>query len=133
MLSVDAKEQVMLRVTVAEVNRTLMKQMGVNLGAQIASGNFSTSLLTENSLPLTAAPGLGRLPVPGIDDGGWLRPARSAVPSTARSATTTTARRPTLSATPASPVAGTAAIPASRMPSACWSATACCARWPSRT
>lgn len=66
MLSVDAKEQVMLRVTVAEVNRTLMKQMGVNLGAQIASGNFATSLLTENSLPLTAAAGLGKIPVPGI-------------------------------------------------------------------
>ena len=60
----------MLRVTVAEVNRTLMKQMGVNLGAQIASGNFATSLLTENSLPLTAATGLGRLPVPGLTTGG---------------------------------------------------------------
>lgn len=70
MLSVDAKEQVMLKVTVAEVNRTLMKQMGVNLGAQIASGNFATSLLTENSLPLTAAAGLGRLPVPGLTTGG---------------------------------------------------------------
>ena len=70
MLSVDSKEQVMLRVTVAEVNRTLMKQMGINLGAQIAAGNFGTTLLTENALPLTAAAGLGRLPIPGITTAG---------------------------------------------------------------
>ena len=62
MLAVDAKEQVMLRVTVAEVNRTLTKQLGINLGAQLASGNFSTSLLTENLLPLSA----GRFPIPGL-------------------------------------------------------------------
>jgi pilus assembly protein CpaC len=65
MLSVDSKEQVMLKVTVAEVNRSLMKQMGVNLGAQLSNGNFGTTLLTDNALPLTAAGGLGTLPVIG--------------------------------------------------------------------
>lgn len=66
MLSVDGEEQVQLRVHVAEVSRTLMKQLGINLGAQVNSGSFSTSLLTQNALPLTAAAGLGTLPIPGI-------------------------------------------------------------------
>jgi pilus assembly protein CpaC len=66
MLSVEAEEQVMLRVVVAEVQRTLAKQMGINLSASINSGNFSTNLLTSNALPLTTAAGLGGLPVPGV-------------------------------------------------------------------
>ena len=66
LLSVEAEEQVMLRVVVAEVQRTLLKQFGVNLGAAINSGNFSTAILTENALPLTAAAGLGGIPVPGL-------------------------------------------------------------------
>jgi pilus assembly protein CpaC len=57
----------MLRVTVAEVQRSLLKQFGINLGAVINSGNFTTTLLTENALPLTAAAGLGKLPIPGIN------------------------------------------------------------------
>jgi pilus assembly protein CpaC len=65
MLVVEAEEQVMLKVTVAEVQRSLMKQMGINLGGVINAGNFSTTLLTENALPLTAAAGLGRLPIFG--------------------------------------------------------------------
>ena len=56
----------MLKVTVAEVQRTILKQFGINLGAAIQSGNFSTAILTENALPLTAAAGLGKLPIPGI-------------------------------------------------------------------
>ncbi len=63
LLSVEAEEQVMLRVVVAEVQRTLLKQFGINIGAAINSGNFSTSILTENALPLTAAAGLGGMPL----------------------------------------------------------------------
>jgi pilus assembly protein CpaC len=48
------------------VQRSILKQFGINLGAIIQSGNFSTAILTENALPLTAAAGLGTLPVPGI-------------------------------------------------------------------
>lgn len=70
MLSVEAEEQVMLKVTVAEVQRSLLKQLGVNLGATINAGNFTTSLLTSNALPLTAAAGLGTLPIPGISTKG---------------------------------------------------------------
>ncbi len=66
MLSVDGEEQVQLRVHVAEVQRSVLKQLGINLGAQINAGNFATSFLTENALPLTAAAGLGSLPIPGI-------------------------------------------------------------------
>ena len=57
LLTVEGEEQVMLKVTVAEVQRSILKQLGVNLGAAIASGNFATTLLTENALPLTAAAG----------------------------------------------------------------------------
>jgi pilus assembly protein CpaC len=67
LLVVEAEEQVMLKVTVAEVQRSVLKQMGVNLGAVINAGNFSTTLLTENALPLTAAAGLGTLPLFGVE------------------------------------------------------------------
>ncbi len=72
MLVVEAGEQVMLRVTVAEVQRSVMKQFGVNLGAVINSGNFSTQVLSSNALPLTAAAGLGSLPVAGVNAAGAL-------------------------------------------------------------
>lgn len=70
LLAVDGKEQVMLRVVVAEVQRTLLKQFGINIGATINSGNFRTRVLTENALPLTAALGLGTLPIPGVTSVG---------------------------------------------------------------
>jgi pilus assembly protein CpaC len=66
MLVVEAEEQVMLKVTVAEVQRSVLKQMGINLGATLSVGNFATKLLTENAFPLTAAAGLGKLPIPGL-------------------------------------------------------------------
>jgi pilus assembly protein CpaC len=66
MLVVEAEEQVMLKVTVAEVQRTALKQLGVNLGGMLTSGSFSTTLLTDNSLPISEAAGLGTLPTFGI-------------------------------------------------------------------
>ncbi|MCL4768383.1 MAG: type II and III secretion system protein family protein [Hyphomicrobiaceae bacterium] len=74
MLAVDGEEQVMLRVTVAEVQRSVLKQLGINVGAIVNSGNFVTGLLTENALPLTAARGLGTLPMPGVPLGGDTSP-----------------------------------------------------------
>ncbi len=65
LLSVEAEEQVMLRVVVAEVQRNMLKQFGVNLGAVINAGNFSTAILSANGLPLTGNT-LGNLPVPGV-------------------------------------------------------------------
>jgi pilus assembly protein CpaC len=69
LLTIESEEQVMLQVVVAEVQRSIMKQFGINLGAVINSGNFTTSLLTDNALPLTAAAGLGTLPRPGVESG----------------------------------------------------------------
>ncbi len=66
LLTVEAEEQVMLKVTVAEVKRTLLKQLGINLGGMLSSGSFSTTLLTENSFPISTAQGLGSLPTFGV-------------------------------------------------------------------
>lgn len=65
LLSVEGEEQVMLRVVVAEVQREALKQFGINVGALVNSGNFTTSILTQNAFPLSGT-SLGTLPVPGI-------------------------------------------------------------------
>jgi pilus assembly protein CpaC len=64
LLTVEGEEQVMLRVSVAEVQRTTLKQFGINVGAMVNSGNFTTGILSSNGLPLTAA-ALGTMPIPG--------------------------------------------------------------------
>ena len=69
LLVVEGEEQVMLRVSVAEVKRTILKQFGVNVGALVNSGNFTTAILSNNGLPLSAA-ALGTLPTPGIGTAG---------------------------------------------------------------
>ena len=43
LLTVEGEEQVMLKVTVAEVQRSVLKQFGINIGAAINAGNFSTA------------------------------------------------------------------------------------------
>jgi pilus assembly protein CpaC len=73
LLAVEGEEQVMLKVTVAEVQRSILKQFGVNVGALVNSGNFSTAILSQNALPLTSAAGLGTLAVPGISSAGNLQ------------------------------------------------------------
>ena len=88
LLTVEGEEQVMLKVTVAEVQRAILKQFGINLGAAINSGNFATALLTENALPLTAAAGLGKLPIPGSARQASTRRSRSRARPRACSATT---------------------------------------------
>ena len=65
LLSVEGEEQIMLRVSVAEVNREVLKQFGINLGALLNSGNFTTAILTDNALPLTGV-ALGGLPTAGV-------------------------------------------------------------------
>lgn len=69
LLQVEGEEQVMLRVVVAEVQRSILKQFGINVGALVNSGNMATALLTENGLPITSAEGLGGLPVTTIANG----------------------------------------------------------------
>ena len=69
LLSVEGEEQVMIRVVVAEVQRSILKQFGINLGALLNQGNFTTAILSENAFPLTTAAGLGTLPTAGIEAG----------------------------------------------------------------
>lgn len=52
MLTVQSKEQVLLKVTVAEMNRNMLKQMGVNLGASINVTDLAITALTANAFPL---------------------------------------------------------------------------------
>jgi pilus assembly protein CpaC len=66
LLAVEGEEQVMLRVVVAEVQRSLLKQFGINIGAAINAGNLQLGFLSANALPLTAAQGLGKMGLPGI-------------------------------------------------------------------
>lgn len=47
-LSVKAREQVMLKVTVAEVQRDVIKQLGINLNASLGYGNAVFNMNTEN-------------------------------------------------------------------------------------
>lgn len=68
MLNVEGEEQVMLKVTVAEVQRSILKQLGINIGAVVSSGNFATALLTNNTLPINAAV-LGAMPQPPLAAG----------------------------------------------------------------
>ncbi len=70
MLQVEAEEQVMLRVTVAEVERSVLKQFGINLSAELSMGNFATGILTNNAFPLTTLGGLGGATKVGTDTRG---------------------------------------------------------------
>ncbi|MEQ9520387.1 MAG: type II and III secretion system protein family protein [Parvibaculum sp.] len=52
MLAIEGKEQVMLRVTVAEMQRSLIKQLGVDLTSRVDFGSLVLSLATQNALSL---------------------------------------------------------------------------------
>jgi pilus assembly protein CpaC len=65
MLSIEGEEQVMLKVSVAEINRTVLKQLGVNLGASITAGRFGVDFGTTNTFPLSGAT-LGALGKTGL-------------------------------------------------------------------
>ncbi len=134
LLAIEGEEQVMLKVTVAEVQRSILKQFGINLGAAIQSGNFSTAILTENALPLTAAAGLGKLPIPGI--GTEALEAGSAI------SCATTGVLCNYNAGPGGKTFGNSGVEQLllrrqrgqfRAPCVRWNVTASCARWPSRT
>ncbi|MBR0707006.1 type II and III secretion system protein family protein [Bradyrhizobium liaoningense] len=49
---VQARDQVMLKVTVAEVSRSIVKQLGIDLSTSVSSGSTAVSL--TNSNPFTA-------------------------------------------------------------------------------
>jgi pilus assembly protein CpaC len=55
MLNVEAKEQVLLKVTVAEMNRSVIKRLGVNVHEALVSGNFAVAKLVQGSFPVTSS------------------------------------------------------------------------------
>ncbi|MGI9423109.1 MAG: type II and III secretion system protein family protein, partial [Hyphomicrobiaceae bacterium] len=61
MLVVEGEEQVMLRVKIAEVQRSALKQLGVNIGAAFTNSNGVVSLLSENSMPISISEGISGL------------------------------------------------------------------------
>jgi pilus assembly protein CpaC len=60
MMTIQGEDQVMLRVQVAEVQRTILKQFGIDLAASIQSGSFTTGIVSGG---LTA---LGNLGIDGL-------------------------------------------------------------------
>ena len=65
LLSIDGEDQVMLKVTVAEVQRSVLKQFGVNFASNFSVGPFSFSPITSNAFPISSAT-LGGLSKPGL-------------------------------------------------------------------
>lgn len=71
-LTTSAPQQVMLKVTVAEVNREIVKQLGINLSANITIGAVGGSMSTQNPLAgasqvLASSTMGGSISVPGFD------------------------------------------------------------------
>ena len=54
-LTIRGKDQVMLRVTIAEVQRDVVKKLGIDLTSTISNGNWSSLISTSNTFPITPA------------------------------------------------------------------------------
>ncbi len=54
-LTIRGKDQVMLRVTIAEVQRDVVKKLGIDLTSSITNGNWSSAIATANPFPITPA------------------------------------------------------------------------------
>lgn len=78
MLSADSKEQVMLKVQVAEMQRTGLRRIGVDLpGSLLQSGNFTFAQVFQNEFPITnglVPTALAALPNPSVAAGAALMP-----------------------------------------------------------
>ena len=68
LLSIEGEDQVMLKVSVAEVQRTVLKQFGINFASQFSVGPFSFAPMTSNSFPVTSTT-LGGLNHSGVASG----------------------------------------------------------------
>jgi pilus assembly protein CpaC len=55
MLAIEGKEQVMLKVTVAEMQRSIIKQLGIDLSAAGSIGNLALKLATTNPFAVQGA------------------------------------------------------------------------------
>ena len=79
MIDVEAREQVMLRVRIVEMQRTIVRQLGVNLSATGSSGEFDFAVATEQEFSL-----VGRA-LSGLNLGGTWNPASGAFDSVSSS------------------------------------------------
>ena len=70
MISVEGREQVLLKVSVVEMERNILKQFGVDLNALINSGSFAFAALSDLPFPINVA-GKGLLApfLKGLRDG----------------------------------------------------------------
>ncbi len=74
MITVEGREQVLLRVSVVEMERNVVKQLGVDLAALVNSGNFGFAALSALPYPINGAVGaaagglLGAGGLPGLVD-----------------------------------------------------------------
>ena len=53
-LTIRGKDQVMLKVTIAEVQRDVIKKLGIDLTSSITNGNWSTAVASANPFPITS-------------------------------------------------------------------------------
>ena len=54
LLTVEGKEQVLLKVSVVEMERNIIKQFGIDLNALVQSGNFAFAALSDLPFPFSA-------------------------------------------------------------------------------
>ncbi len=54
MLTVESREQVLLKVSVVEMERNIVKQLGIDLNALVNSGNFAFAALSDLPFPLSS-------------------------------------------------------------------------------
>lgn len=69
MLTIEGKEQVMLKVTVAEMQRSIIKQLGIDLTKAGSLGNLALNLATTNPFSIQGA-SLGGATATAIQSGG---------------------------------------------------------------
>jgi pilus assembly protein CpaC len=55
MLTVEGREQVLLKVSVVEMERNIVKQLGVDLNALVSSGSFAFAALSDLPFPINVA------------------------------------------------------------------------------
>ena len=52
LLSIDGEDQVMLKVTIAEIQRTIVKQLGIDMSSSLSAGNLASVVVGDNPFGL---------------------------------------------------------------------------------
>ena len=79
LLAVEGREQVLLKVSVVEMERNIVKQFGIDLGTLINSGNFAFAALSSLPFPINTQ-GKGVI-APFIPNPGGAEPSAAGTPS----------------------------------------------------